>query len=116
MDALFHIVEPVLWDAAAAAGEYRPESLATEGFVHCSFASQVAASANRHFADADHLCVVELDPGRLRPEIRIEGGFPHVYGAIPTGAVVAVHRIDRGDDGHWRFTPSGAGGAASPDR
>lgn len=116
MDALFHIVEPVLWETAAAEGTYQPKSLVTEGFVHCSFAGQVAGSANRHFAAADHLCVVELDPARIRAEIRVENGFPHVYGPIPTEAAAAVHHIDRDERGHWRFSYSGEGGAASRDR
>jgi uncharacterized protein (DUF952 family) len=37
--------------------------------------------------------VVTLDPDELSSEIRVEGGFPHVYGPLELGAVVDVtHR------------------------
>jgi uncharacterized protein (DUF952 family) len=109
VDALFHIVDPQVWADAHATGEYRPESLTTEGFVHCSFAEQVAPVANARYREAARLCVVELDPGRLG-EIRVEDSygegrrFPHVYGPIPVTAAVAVHPLPRdADSGDWQF-------------
>ncbi len=82
------------------AGEYRPESLADEGFVHMSFADQVAATAQRHYRGTRDLVVVEIDPDALEAELRVEDltstgeSFPHVYGPIPVGAAVAVHRLE----------------------
>ncbi len=122
VDPLFHIVARPDWRAAVAAGEYRPASLRSEGFVHCSFAAQVAATANARFRDAHDLCVVELDPARLRAPVRVEDSygsgqeFPHVYGPIPLAAATAVHDLARGPDGDYRFSGRGAAGAASPDR
>jgi uncharacterized protein (DUF952 family) len=106
---LYHIVSRARW--AAVVDSYRPDSLLTEGFVHCSFADQVAGTADRHFGTATDLVVVEVDPDRLAAEIRIEdstgsgNAYPHVYGPIPRAAVVAVHAMPRDPAGRYLFTP-----------
>jgi len=43
---IFHIATRDAWDEAARAGVYRADTLATEGFIHCSEANQVAEVAN----------------------------------------------------------------------
>jgi uncharacterized protein (DUF952 family) len=122
VDALFHIVRRDLWNAAAVAGEYRAESLRSEGFIHCSFADQVEGVANNLYRELDGLCVIELDPGRIAAPIVVEDSygsgtaFPHVYGPIPVAAAVTTHELTRDDDGAYRFTAGGAAAAASPDR
>ena len=119
-ERLYHLLAPGEWPAD---GEYAPPSLDTEGFVHLSFAAQVAGSANRHYVDAPALQAVELDPGRLSAPVRVEDSygsgtaFPHVYGPVPVAAATRVLSLDRGPDGLWRFSPPGGAGApASPDR
>jgi uncharacterized protein (DUF952 family)/lysophospholipase L1-like esterase len=116
---LFHLVAPSDWPVA---GTYRPASLVGEGFVHLSFADQVEGSANRHYADAPRLAVVELDPPAIGTEIRIEDSygsgtaFPHAYGPLPVSAAISVRELGRDDAGRWAFSPVGAGAAASPGR
>ena len=105
---VFHLVQPGEWPGA---GWYRPASLRTEGFVHLSFADQVAGSANRHLAGATELLAVELDPPAVGTEIRIEDSygsgtaFPHAYGPVPASAAVALHPLERDASGAWTFTP-----------
>jgi uncharacterized protein (DUF952 family)/lysophospholipase L1-like esterase len=117
--SVFHLVAPDAWPGT---GWYRPESLAAEGFVHLSFGDQVAGSANRHYADAPALAVVELDPAALTAPLVVEDSygrgtaFPHVYGAVPVSAAVAVHELRRDGTGAWAFSPGAAAAAASPDR
>ncbi|MDT4891989.1 MAG: hypothetical protein QOE97_1024 [Pseudonocardiales bacterium] len=119
MQRIFHIVERGAWALAESAGEYRPDSLLTDGFVHFSFADQVADTANLLFADAVNICVVEFDPERSGLTVVLEDSygsgtqFPHVYGPIPTSAAVAVYDLDKDADGRYRFSP-GAGDAAAP--
>jgi uncharacterized protein (DUF952 family) len=90
---LFHIVAADVWASAVEVGEYRPESLDVEGFVHCSFIDQVAGTATRYYAGVSGLLVVEFDPSAL-PEVRVEDSygsgtaFPHVYGSVPSGAAL----------------------------
>jgi uncharacterized protein (DUF952 family) len=114
MENLFHIVERGTWALAESAGVYRPESLQSEGFVHFSFAGQVATVANERYADAVNLCVVEFDPEQLGAPVVVEDSygtgaeFPHVYAAIPASAAVGTHDLLRGDDGRYRFDPAAA--------
>jgi uncharacterized protein (DUF952 family) len=107
MQPLFHIVDPTVW--AATQGEYRPASLAEEGFIHFSFAHQVTGVANERYHDIPALQVLEIDPALLADEVRVEDSygkgvaFPHLYGPLPTSAVVAVHPLPRDADGNFSF-------------
>lgn len=115
MDHLFHIVERGTWALAESAGEYRPESLQSDGFVHFSFAGQVANTANRFYADAVNLCVVEFDPELLGAPVVLEDShgtgeqFPHLYAPVPAAAAVAIHDLPRGTDGQYSFAAPGGG-------
>ena len=110
-DEILHIALPDDWSAARAGGEYRVStrgvSLDDEGFIHCSHPNQIETVANRFFGDLSELVLLHIEPEFLEAEIREEpaanGGelFPHVYGPIPTAAVVATTWWDRGDDGVW---------------
>lgn len=117
--SVFHMVTPRSWPAA---GQYRPASLADEGFVHLSFADQVELVANGRYRDVADLVVVELDPVALDVEIRVEdsystgSAFPHAYGPLAVAATVAVHPLERTPTGDWRFSPRDADVAASPGR
>ena len=111
MDQLFHIVSEAEWDAACEVGRYAPESLAGEGFVHFSFADQVARTANSRFSGRPGLIVIEVDARLLGEPVVLEDlygmgeDFPHVYAAIPTVAGVARHRLAAEPDGSFRFDP-----------
>jgi uncharacterized protein (DUF952 family) len=105
MTIIFHITRKADWDAALAAGSYNADSLASEGFIHCSTAQQVIGTANRIFRGRRDLVLLSIDTARVGPEIRYEnpegGGnlFPHIYGALAPGAVMAVCDFPPRDDG-----------------
>jgi uncharacterized protein (DUF952 family) len=108
MSRIYHLVTPAAWELSDV--DYRPVSLAAEGFIHCSFAGQVAAAANRFYANADELALLHIDPDLLASPLRVEPSgsgeeFPHVYGPLNRTAVVAVQKLERGADGLWRFDP-----------
>jgi glutathione S-transferase len=102
-ETLFHIALAGDWATAQSAGEYavstRGLTLAEEGFIHCSFADQVEATATRFYADVDDAVVLRIDPGRVPSRIEVEDlygtgeRFPHVYGPIPIDAVVDVQPL-----------------------
>lgn len=98
----FHIAEANEWRAAAAVGEYRMSTrgltLEEEGFIHCSASREQAAGVlERYYADhPGPLLLLTIDPARLESKVRIEGGFPHLYGPLPVAAVVGVEPIERG--------------------
>ena len=120
MTSLFHIVGRADWQAALAAGVYRPQSLVTEGFVHFSFADQVSGVANARYRERDDLVVVEFDASGLAVVVEDSYGggvaFPHVYAPIPTTLAVAVHPLPRLPDGDYAFSPARESDAASSDR
>ena len=95
---ILHITTPEEWLVAQQAGEVRPPSLTSEGFVHCSTRAQLDGTLGRHFRGAGPLVVLVLDLDDIAPDLRWEESvpgeeFPHVYAAIPTTAVVAVEQV-----------------------
>jgi uncharacterized protein (DUF952 family)/heme-degrading monooxygenase HmoA len=106
---ILHMAVPVDWRQAQHDDEYRVStrgvSLEQEGFIHCSFAHQIEGVANRFYADLTDLVLLHIQPDLLGAEVRIESPadgvvelFPHVYGPIPTAAVVAITPWHRDDD------------------
>src|SRR3954454_18184762 len=96
---MLHLVEPAAWRAALAEGALRPPSLAEAGFVHLSSPEQVSLPAERLFPGRRDLVLLVVDPRRLPDPVRGEPGvpptpasmrFPHLYGPLPTAAVLAV--------------------------
>jgi len=104
---IYHLVSRATWEQAGA-GPYQADSLASEGFIHCSNEDQVAWAANRFYAAQSDLLVLVLDAGRLTSLLRDEDAgtgekFPHVYGPIEREAVLEARPLGRGDDGRWVF-------------
>lgn len=96
-DALFHLATAEEWAGYREAGQIAAPSLATEGFVHCSWGRQVAGTVAKHFPGATDLLALQLDPAALGEVALVEEdsygsgqAFPHAYGPIPVAAVVAA--------------------------
>jgi uncharacterized protein (DUF952 family) len=96
---LLHLTTSAGWAAALDAGAVTPPSLAEVGFVHLSTPAQVHLPALRLFPGRKDVVVLVVDPARLSDPVRFEPGvpgdpasmrFPHLYGPLPTTAVVAV--------------------------
>lgn len=107
MSRIYHLVLPEIWQAAAEQ-PYRAASLDSEGFIHCSFAEQVAAAANRFYAAASALQLLVIDPAKLTSSLKTEPSgsgelFPHMYGPLNRDAVVEVRSLRRGPGGLWIF-------------
>jgi uncharacterized protein (DUF952 family) len=116
---LVHLCTTEEWARARAAGERRPPSLASEGFVHLSAPEQVHLPANRLFAGRTDMVLLRLNPDVLGAPVRWEPGvpgdpeamtFPHLYGPLPVGAVTIVTPFVPGADGTFAAL-SQSGGA-----
>lgn len=72
---------------------YAPASLASEGFIHCSFAPSIHESVRLYMPDVSAVDVVQLDPCKVEGKLLVEdtprGPMPHLFGRIPSAAVVA---------------------------
>ncbi len=111
---IYHIAVRADWERALADGAYTTstvdKTLAEEGFIHASAASQVARTANAYYRDVPgDLVLLVIDPGRLDAELRYEDvpgadlPFPHIYGPLNTGAVLAAVPLAPGPDGTFGF-------------
>lgn len=90
---IFHIVAKESWETARHCGEYRGDTLASEGFIHCSTSEQVLKVANSRFWGRADLLILLIDPKLVAAKIKFEEGepgqlFPHIYGALNLDAVV----------------------------
>lgn len=94
---LFHLTTREAWERAQRDGRYEPPSLATEGFIHLSSATQWPATALRYYRGRTHLVLLTIDEARLEGEVRWEmahgEAFPHLYSALASAAVRRVQGL-----------------------
>jgi uncharacterized protein (DUF952 family) len=96
---ILHITSRREWEAAQAAGEYRGDTLGSDGFIHCSLRQQVVEVANAHFRGQRDLVLLCIAEDKVQAEIRYEDlyhagqKFPHIYGPLNLDAVVAVEEV-----------------------
>lgn len=104
---LLHVTKADAWAEARASGSYRPVSLAQEGFVHLSTATQWERTLRRFFHGEPGLVLLFVDESLLPVEVRYEPAdgelFPHLYAALPASAVVEVATLDVDADGVHRI-------------
>jgi uncharacterized protein (DUF952 family) len=96
MPSIYHLIDQASWESARPTPEHRAESLATEGFIHCSEnLDQMLKVANRRYSGRIDMLALELDPERLTSSVKREASrsgeiYPHIYGPLNTDAVVKV--------------------------
>jgi uncharacterized protein (DUF952 family) len=114
---IYHITSRSAWNQARQRGDYRAESLETEGFIHCSTEEQVVPVAENFYSGQSDLYLLMIEPALLSSDLRWEppaGGtpppgvregdlFPHVYGPINLDAVVKVFDLEANPDGQFGF-------------
>lgn len=93
---VYHIVLPDDWESFDS-GLYRAASLATEGFIHCSFADQLDAVIARYYSGAERVIVLEIETDKLMSRMLKEPStnreiYPHIYGPINRDAIVRVEQ------------------------
>lgn len=92
---IYHIVLPETWREFEGKDEYTAESLATEGFIHCSYGVQVDGVLRRYYSGAEKVLVLAIDPSKLISRLVEEPStnnevYPHIYGPINRDAVIGV--------------------------
>ena len=111
-NVILHATPRTEWAAAQKQGNYTADSLAGEGFIHCSTEKQIVRVANMIFAGQHGLVLLVIDPARLTSDLRWEPGvdlaselFPHIYGPLNLDAVVEVLAFEPDADGHFTRLP-----------
>jgi uncharacterized protein (DUF952 family) len=107
---IFHITSRASWSAAHGSGAYSADSLAGEGFIHCSTEEQILRVANAFYSNQHGLVILMIDLSKLKPAVRWEAGtdkpdelFPHIYGPLNLEAVACVFDFEPGVDGKFHL-------------
>jgi 2-haloacid dehalogenase len=93
-EPVFHWAPRTDWASAIATGDYpwsgRGIGYLSAGFVHFSFARQLAGTRAKFYADLadEDLVLLRLDPDPSLP-IVVESGFPHLFAPLPVSRVQA---------------------------
>lgn len=108
MALILHITPLLQWESAQTADIYQAESLATEGFIHCSTPTQVVPVAQLFFPAQTGLVLLCIDSSRVQADIRYEsaGGnehFPHIYGPLNLDAVQQVLPFNPDSQGQFHL-------------
>jgi uncharacterized protein (DUF952 family) len=114
---IYHITSRTAWSEARQRGDYRADSLDTEGFIHCSTNEQVIPVTEKYYKGQEGLLVLVIEPERLTSDLKweppAEGApppgvpegdlFPHIYGPINLEAIVRVLDLQSQPDGKYNF-------------
>jgi glutathione S-transferase len=116
MTVIYHIATTGNWAQAQRDGDYRvstlDRTLAQEGFLHASTASQVEGVANAFYRGVDDLVLLVIDSQAVTSEVRYEQAsnspdpYPHIYGPLNLDAVIDVRPVRAGDNGVFSFSPA----------
>jgi len=88
------------WEDAQAEGDYRGDTLKSQGFIHCSTPKQLPWVAESFYKGRTGLVVLRIDPEKLKPPLKWESPpdsgekFPHVYGPLNLDAVVGIAPLE----------------------
>jgi uncharacterized protein (DUF952 family) len=102
---IYKICSASAWREAERSGVYRGSADdARDGFIHFSTASQLEATARKHFFGQRDLVLIEVESDALGECLRWERSrndelFPHLYGELDLGAVRGVHDLPARLDG-----------------
>ena len=115
MAFIFHIIEKKDWDEVKAqGGAYSPDSLETDGFIHCAKADQILDIANHMFKgrSPEHLIILKINENDVRSTIKSEPPFefpmaeilyPHIYGPLNLDAVEKEIDFPANEDGSFKL-------------
>ncbi|HEX6869301.1 MAG TPA: DUF952 domain-containing protein [Candidatus Limnocylindrales bacterium] len=102
----FHLVPVAVWDASDPAVAYEAVSFAREGFIHCTDgADALGATFDRHYlSDPRPFLALTIDLDALDVPWRSDvpgSPYPHIYGPVSRGAILAVSSVVRMPDGRF---------------
>jgi uncharacterized protein (DUF952 family) len=116
MPLIYHITTRDASLSSRLSGEYRADSLSSDGFIHFSQRHQVLSVANAFYISQTDLVILVVDPTLLKAELKYEAPahpsisdsapsadnqFPHLSGPLTIDAVVEVVDFPAGVDGKF---------------
>ncbi len=132
MTLIFHITSRNAALESRESGEYRAESLGSEGFIHFSQSHQLLGVANRFYSGLHGQVILVVDSSRLKATLKYEAPahpvtaqpkneafadderltdeavqFPHLYGPLNFEAVIAIYDFEPETNGQFSALPAG---------
>lgn len=103
---ILHCLKKEIWQALQGQNDYEADSLAREGFIHCSSPWQFWRVALHFCGRGDSFVLLCLDVKKLQAPVRYEDGgdgrlYPHLYGPLNLDAVVRVLPFLEDEAGNW---------------
>ena len=105
-DLIFKIVPRAEWEAES--GDYHGSAHdRDDGFLHFSTAAQLPETLRLYYAGQDDLTLVAVAAEALGDKLRWEFSqsrnqdFPHLYGALPCGAIKWARPLERDAGGQF---------------
>jgi uncharacterized protein (DUF952 family) len=101
---IYHVVLPEVWERSKGKPSYQPESLAAEGFIHCSYPGQLEGVLKRYYSNVERVLILKIDTDKLLSKLVKEPStnnemYPHIYGRLNHNSVVEVtERVMKGND------------------
>ena len=105
MGLIYHMIPAQTWASVQKETAYRTDSLAEEGFIHCTGElTLVHEVANRFYRVVpDNLIVLAIDEQAVVAPVKWEPAdghlFPHIYGPLNLDAVTKVIPFEPDNDG-----------------
>lgn len=91
---IYLLISGADYQKALQDGQYAPESLTTQGFVHATPFDQINRVANKYYAQVEDVQLVLLSAIKIGPPLKWEpatgGLYPHVYGPVNMDAAERV--------------------------
>jgi uncharacterized protein (DUF952 family) len=109
---ILHICTKEAWEYAVEIGSYKGDTLASQGFIHCSTPEQVVEVADYIFKGKSGLILLVIDDQKVIQEIKYEDAgngklYPHIYGPLNTDAVIKIVDFPAKKDGTFELPDLG---------
>lgn len=106
INMILHICKKSVWDQAQAAGEYRGDTLESEGFIHCSTSDQIIEVADSLFKGVQDLLLLVIDESKVVSAIKFEDSgngnlYPHIYGPLNLDAITKTMAFPPNQEGKF---------------
>jgi uncharacterized protein (DUF952 family) len=110
MAKIFHLITERDWELAQESGQWRPESLDKEGFIHCSVDEEQAMRVvARLYSERADLLALEVDTEKLHYPVISEPSrsgeiYPHIYGPLELSAIINILRVKADGQGSYALS------------
>ena len=110
MTLILHITSRKDWELANHVGIYKTESLEKQGFIHCSYPSQLEKVADANYPGRKDLLLLCIESNRVRADTREESAgdesYPHVFGPLNLDSVTKVVELKPDKIGKFKLPAS----------